>query len=109
MVHKKHDANGNPICRSNRNLILDTCLYEGEFPGEEITELAVNIITESVYAQCDVNGNEYLLLEALINHRKDGSVLSVENQRVVLKGEKPLESQQLVGTFVANGKADPHH
>ena len=33
------DANGNPIGRSNQNPILDTCLYEVEFPGREIAEL----------------------------------------------------------------------
>ena len=37
---------------------LDTCLYEVEFPGGEITEVAANIMAESMYAHCDVNGNE---------------------------------------------------
>ena len=35
VVCQKHDANGNLIGRSNQNLILDTCLYEVEFPGGE--------------------------------------------------------------------------
>ena len=57
-------------------------LYEVEFPkGEE-----VNIIAESMYAQCDLNGNEYLLLESFIDHRKNGSALSVEDQKIVVKG-----------------------
>ena len=45
----------------------------------EITEFAANIIAESMYAQCNVDGNEYLLLEAFINHRKNGSALSVKD------------------------------
>ena len=45
----KHNADGKPICRSNQNPILDTQLYEVEFPREEITELAANIIAESMY------------------------------------------------------------
>ena len=48
---------GNLISRSNQNHILDTCLYEVEFPRDEITELTANIIAESMYAQCDVNRN----------------------------------------------------
>ena len=32
--------------------------------------MAANIIAELMYAQCDVDGNEYLLLEAFVNHRK---------------------------------------
>ena len=66
MVHCKQDADGNLIGRSNQNPILDTCLYEVEFPGGEITELAANMIAEPMYAQHDVDGNEYLLLEAFI-------------------------------------------
>ena len=90
MVCQKHDADGNLIGRFTQNPILDVCLYEVEFPGGEMTELAANIIAESMYTQCDVDGNEYLLLEAFINHRKDGSALSVEEQKVVIKGQKIL-------------------
>ena len=50
-----------------------------------MTELAANIIAELMYAQCDVNGNEYLLLETFANHRKNGSALGVEDQKVVIK------------------------
>ena len=70
----KHDADGNPI--------LDTHLYKVEFPGGEITELAAKMIAESIYAQCDVDWNEYLLLEAFINHRKNDSALSVEDHKI---------------------------
>ena len=51
-----------------------------------MTESAANIIAESMYAQCDVDRNKYLLLEAFINHRKNGSILIVEDQKVVIKG-----------------------
>ena len=91
VVHWKHDANGNPIGRSNQNPIMDTHLYDMEFTGGEMTELAANINAESMYTQCDIDWNKYLLLVEFIN----GS-------------EKPLGSQQLVGTFVVNGKTDPH-
>ena len=70
VVQQKQDADGDPINRYNQNPILDTCLYEVELPRGEISELADNMIEESTYAQCDVDGNEYLLLEAFIDHRK---------------------------------------
>ena len=66
--HQKCDADGNLIDKSNKNSILDTHLYQVEFPGGEMTELVVNIITESIYVQCDVDGNEYLLLETFVYH-----------------------------------------
>ena len=61
-----------------------------KFPWGEMTELAANIIAESMYAQCDIDGNEYPLLEILINHRKNGSTLSIEDQKVVIKGQETL-------------------
>ena len=85
VICQMHDVNCNPIGRPNQNWILDTCLYEVEFPGGEMIELAAIIIAESTYAQCDVNGNEHLLLEAFVDHRKNRSILSVEDQKVVIK------------------------
>ena len=73
MVCWKCDAGCNPIGRSNLIQILDTFLYEVEFTGGEMTELVANIIAESMYAQCGVHGNEYLLLEAFIDQKKSGS------------------------------------
>ena len=49
-----------------------------------------HIIAESMQAQCDVDRNEYLLLEAFIDHIKDGSALSVEDQKIVVKSMKLL-------------------
>ena len=42
-------------------------LGEVEFPVRTMMELAAKNIEESMYAQCDVDGNEYLLLEAFID------------------------------------------
>ena len=72
-------------------LLLGTSLYEVEFSVEEMTELAANIIAESMYVQCDVDSNEYMLLEVFINHRQNGSGLSVEDQKVVIEGQETLK------------------
>ena len=45
VVCQKQDTNGNLNGRSNQyQIILETSLYEVEFSGEEMTELAGNII-----------------------------------------------------------------
>ena len=63
-----------------------------------------------MHAQRKIDGNEYFLLEAVIGYRKNGSALSVEDQRIVIKkGKKRLESQQLDGTFVVSIKTAPHY
>ena len=73
VIHQKCDADCTLIGRSNENPIMDTCLYEVEFSRREMTELLANIIAESMYFQCDVNGNKYLLLMAFIDRWKNDS------------------------------------
>ena len=85
----RSEIDGNPFGRFNQNPILDMCLTMVEFPGGEITGLAANI-AESMYAQYDVNGNDFLLLEIFFNHRKIGSVVSVEEQKVKVMGQENL-------------------
>ena len=45
-------------------------MYQVEFAAGEITELTANVIAESMYSQHDAEGNEYLLLDALVDHPK---------------------------------------
>ena len=52
--------------------------------------MAANIIEELIYAQCDVDGKEYLVLGTLLDHRKNGSALSVEDQMILVKGQETL-------------------
>ena len=62
VVARSRDANGNVIGSSHTNPILDTRMYQVEFAGGKVTELSANIIAESMYAQCNSKGNEYLLI-----------------------------------------------
>jgi len=76
VIGRKRDAEGRPVGRSNTNPILDTRVYEVEFPDGTINEYAANILAEALYAQVDVDGNRYLLLKAIIDHKKDSTALS---------------------------------
>ena len=37
----------------------------------EVTELTTNVIVESMYAQCDADGNKYLLLSSLVDYHEN--------------------------------------
>jgi hypothetical protein len=50
---RKRDADGNPKERANPNPILDTCEYTVTFDDGDATDLTANLITESMYAQCN--------------------------------------------------------
>ena len=57
-----------------------------EFLGDKITGLLANIITESMYAQCEVFRKKSSSLESFADYRTDDSALSVKVQKVLIKG-----------------------
>ncbi len=65
---QKRDADSNPKGRANSNPILDTREYTVIFDDGDVTNLTANLITESMYAQCDPDGNQYVLLDSLQDH-----------------------------------------
>ena len=54
--------------RFHTNPILDIKIYQVEFAGGKVTELTANIIAESMYAQCNLEGNKHSLLDVLVDY-----------------------------------------
>ena len=57
--------------KANANPILDTRTYEVEFPDGTTAEYSANVIAQNMYSQCDVEGNQYLLLKEIVDWRKN--------------------------------------
>ena len=75
---------------ANRNPILDTRTYEVEFPDGSVSEYAANTIAENMWAQCDLDGNQHLLLDAIIDYKTDGHAIKVADMYTVIKGRKHI-------------------
>ncbi len=45
--------------------------------------LNANLIAEAMYAQCDPDGNQYVLLDSIIDHRRLDSAIRPSDQKVV--------------------------
>ena len=90
VVSRKRDEDGNPIGRrsDSGHLVNDTRMYLVEFPDGEVTELTANTIATTMYANCDDEGNEYLLLESILDWRKNDDALSLEQQVGSENGKK---------------------
>ena len=73
---------------SHTNPILDTRMYQVEFPDGSHAEYAANVIAENMYAQCDPAGNQYMLLRAIIDHQRDETAVTHENQWVTVNGRQ---------------------
>jgi hypothetical protein len=59
-----------------------TRTYEVEFADGQRTELAANVIAENMFAQCDSEGNQYLLLAGIVDHRKDNSAVDKKDMYI---------------------------
>ena len=64
------------------NPILDTCTYEVEFPDGQVAEYSANVIAENMYTQCDTEGNQYLLLDEIVDWQSDETATKLEDKYV---------------------------
>ncbi len=91
----KRDLDGNPIGRWLDNPILDTRLYDVEFPDGEVTLLMANAIAQAMYVQCNVDGNEYLLLDSFVDVQKDHTTISLDKQKSIYNGREYMHHTTL--------------
>lgn len=82
VIGRKRERDGTVRGKANANPILDTRTYEVEFPDGQVAEYTANVIAESMYAQCDMDGNQQLLLQAIVDFRKDGHAVEVADMYV---------------------------
>ena len=75
---------GEGMGRYDDNPMLNSIIYDVEFPDGQVKQYAANILAENMLSQVDPDGHSKLLLEEIIDHRKD------EEEAV------PLEDKYLV-------------
>jgi hypothetical protein len=83
VTSRKRDKDGNPIGLANANPILDTSEYTFTFDNSDETILNANLIAEAMYAQCNPDGNQYVLLYSIIDHRQLDTAIRPPDQKVV--------------------------
>jgi Reverse transcriptase (RNA-dependent DNA polymerase) len=88
VIGRKRDRDGKLIGKSNPNPILDTSLYNVEFEDGTVESYAANQIAEAIYSQVDTEGNQYLLIDEVIDHKKLGDALSGDDAYVEIKGRR---------------------
>jgi hypothetical protein len=58
--------------KASANPILDTRTYNVEFSDDRSEEYTASVITKNMYAQCDEEGNQFLMLQDIVGHKTDG-------------------------------------
>ena len=74
---RKIDVDGNVVGRRKDNPILDTRKYCVEFDDGEVIELTSNVISESMYAVYDDSGDEYLIMDLIVDYPNNDKAVTV--------------------------------
>jgi hypothetical protein len=82
VTSRKRDMDGNLKGTANNNPILDTREYVVTFDDGDVTDLTASMIAASMYAQCDPDGNQYVLLDSIIDYHRDDMALQPADQIV---------------------------
>ena len=77
VVGRKQDFDGEAKGTTNTKPILDTRMYDVNFPNGEITEYLANVIAKNMFAQCDAEGNQFVLMADFDDHKKDGHAVEI--------------------------------
>ena len=80
---RKHDAHGRELGKWNTKAALDTREYIVEFPDGAEAEYAANTIAENMYAQCDLDGQQHILMKGIVNCKKDSNAIPKAQAYVV--------------------------
>ena len=76
VTKRLRDAHGRPIGTANDNPILDTRLFEVEYLDGHKASLSANTIAENLFSQIDDEGNRFVLMESINDHRTNGNQIA---------------------------------
>ena len=91
VLGQSKDGNGEPIGEYDPNPLLNTTIYDVEFPDGEIREYAANVIAENMYVQVDSEGYRYQLLDSILDCEKTSSAVEIDDLYINTKsGQKRM-------------------
>ncbi len=93
----KQDKDSNPVGRANANPILDTREYTFTFDDGDETVMSAKLIAEAMYAQCDPDRNQYVLLDSIIDHKRLDSAIRPLDQKVVRPNGRTYLRRNTIG------------
>jgi hypothetical protein len=100
VIKRTRGLDGEPIGRAHANPLFDTREYEIEFTDGTYDRYQANIIAENMYAQVDSEGNQYLLLQEITDHRSDNSAIPISEGTVRSANGSQKPKQTTRGWFL---------
>ena len=108
VLRKSVDENGKVIVAHNENTLLNTLVYDVEFPDGDVKKYAANLIAENFLSQVDPNGYYTNTMEAILDNKRDGTTVRMADKFFKTKQGKPMQRNTTVGClFLIKRKNDP--
>ena len=65
VIGRLTDRKGRPVGTYNANPLMDTRVYEVEFPDGLIQQYSANLIAESIHMECDEEGRRHQMMQEI--------------------------------------------
>lgn len=109
VVERARHPDGKKIGNPHRNPMFDTREYIVEFPDQSRERYMANTIAENLYSQVDDEGNQFRLLEEIVDHRTTDEALAGEDCFRTLKNGTKVPHKTTKGhEFQAKFKGGEH-
>lgn len=97
VIRRSIDANGSVIGSFDENPMLNSLVYDVEFPDGVVKQYAANVIAENVISQIDSSGHYTQALDCIVLHERMGNAVGRENAYVTTKRGGRNQCQTTIG------------
>jgi hypothetical protein len=100
------DDNSKTIGTYSDNPIMNSIVYEVEFPDGELNEYAANILAENMLSQVDHEGHNIMLMKDIIDYKRDEAMaVPIEDKNLTTRsGQRRLRKTTQGWSFLVNCK-----
>ena len=70
---------GEAVGHAHANTLFDTREYDIEFTDGSVEKYTANVIAENMFAHVDDEGNQYLLMHNITDHRKKNTAIPISD------------------------------
>lgn len=92
VIGRVKDKDGRPVGQRHDNPILDTRMYDVQYPDGSQEAVTANLIAENLYSQVDEEGRTHLILKEITGHRKDHKAVA-EDDKEYVSGKKRITTK----------------
>ena len=97
VIKSSVDSDGKVIGNYNELPLLNTVLYDVQFPDGSIKPYSANLIAENILMQVDGDGLHHQLLEGILDHSKDKRAIEKKDKYFVSKHGRQSMHKTTVG------------